>query len=264
MNDRFFLNILLALFSGLAAAETLAAVIFGMKTELVLFIFVIAIALSGIVAVFRLIAQQRPEIESVSMRRSRAMRDEALQERFREYGVDEEFIPGKPGKAEGYSPASSFGEAKASGGSIEDAIRVHAVMHGGLDGLLVKMETIDEVAFEGLMRDAGIRGVSRNELLRRIRLMASVEGEECIKVCARSLEEAMEAFSGDRAGFDDYIRRSMSSVGNSKGVDDAAEAGFSVQLDAATLSASGGTMPEDFSHDPKSVIARLKQKGRQS
>ncbi|NTW11262.1 MAG: hypothetical protein HGA26_07870, partial [Chlorobiaceae bacterium] len=155
-------------------------------------------------------------------------------------------------------------ESKASGGSLEDAIRIHAGMHGGLDGLLVKMESIDEAAFERLMQDAGIRGVSRSEIVRRIRLMSSVEGEECIKVCARSLEEAMEAFSGDRASFDDYIRRSMSSGDNSMGMDDEGDRGFSVQLDSVSLSKSGGTMPEDFSHDPKAMIARLKQKGRQS
>ncbi|NTU96681.1 MAG: hypothetical protein HGA62_02565 [Chlorobiaceae bacterium] len=266
MNDRFFQNILLALLFGLAAAETLAAVIFGLKTELVLFIFVIAAALSGIVTIFALRSRQRPEVESVSMRRARAMEDGLMKDRFREYGVDGEFLSGREVKNVVAPPAPSFGETgtKASGVSIEEAIRFHAGTHGGLERLLLKMETLDEVSFDKLLDDAGLKDISKEDILRRIRMMASVEGEECVKVCTRSLDEAMEAFSLDRKSFDDYIRRSMSSGDNSMGMDDDGEAGFSVQLDSASLSKAGGAMPHEFSHDPKSVIARLKQKGRLS
>lgn len=266
MNDRYFLNILLALFSVLAAVEICAAAMFGLRTELVLFIFVIAAAFSGIAVVLRLMHQQRPEIESVSMRRARAMHDDTVKERIREYGLDEEFLSGKPAPSAGTSTSVSCGEGKekASGVSLEDAIMLHAAMFGGLRELLVKMETIDEISYERLLQDAGLQGVSRSDLLRRIRLMVSVEGEECAKACSRSLEEAMEAFSGDRESFDDYIRRSMSSGQGHMEMDEEGDTGFSVELDTASLSKAGGTMPEDFSHDPKSVIARLRQKGRPS
>ncbi|NTW56828.1 MAG: hypothetical protein HGB20_07265 [Chlorobiaceae bacterium] len=266
MNDRMSLKIQLSLFSALLVAELLSAVMFGLRTELILFIVVIAAALSGIVAVTGQLVRRPEEIETVSMRRSRAMRDDLLKERFREYGIDGEFLSGRNAKTDGADPEPAFREAgkTMSGVSLEETIRVHAGRYGGIAAFLVKMEAIDEAACEKIMKDAGFEGVSREDILRRMRLMASVEGEACIKVCQRSLEEAMDAFSSDRASFDDYIRRSMSSGQSGMDMDEDAEAGFSVQLDTASLSKAGGTMPQDFSHDPRSVIDRLKQKGRPS
>jgi hypothetical protein len=261
MNERFFLKLLLGLFCGLAAAELLAAALFGLKTELILFIFVVAAALCGIVVAAALLGRRADDIESVSMRRSRAMRDDTLKDRFRGYNVDEEFLPEKNVKAERNSFFSG-NSPTPDDAFLEQAIRNHAPMHGGLEGLLEKMESIEDAAFEKLAKEAGIGGLSRKDIICRLRLMVSLECEESPNKCGRALDIAMEAFSADRASFDDYIRRSMSSGSDSMDMDAGGDAGFSVQLDAAELSKTGGTMPEEFSHDPKAVIERLKQKGR--
>ena len=68
----------------------------------------------------------------------------------------------------------------------------------------------------------------------------------------------LESYSMERESFDDYIRRSMNGA-----VEDS-EDGFSVELDSAALSKGTGVPPEDFSHDPKLVIASLKRAGSQA
>ena len=95
MNDRFFLKLLLVLFVGLIASEVLVVVLFGLRLELILFCFIVVAALSGIAVVIRLLLRERREIDSVSMRRAMQKRGGIMQDRLREYAVDEEFIGAK-------------------------------------------------------------------------------------------------------------------------------------------------------------------------
>ena len=55
MNERFFLKLLLALFSGLIAAELLVVGLFGLRLELIMLLFILAAALTGMVIVARLL-----------------------------------------------------------------------------------------------------------------------------------------------------------------------------------------------------------------
>jgi len=266
MNERFFLKLLLLLFSGLIAAELLLVVMFGLRLELIILCFIIAAALTGIVIVVRLLMPERIDTESVSMRRARAMREESMRERFQDYAVDEEFLGRKgardvKGNAASTVMESSSGSAQPSAVSIEEAIRVHAGMYGGLAQLLQMMENMDEPSFGRLMAKVGFPGVSMSDVVCRIRLMADGEEEECCVALNSSLDEAIEAFGRDRESFDDYIRRSMTGGNNQS---ESGEGGFAVELDSAALSQGTGVMPADFSHDPKSVLSKLKKPGAPS
>ncbi|NTW81849.1 MAG: hypothetical protein HGB36_00550 [Chlorobiaceae bacterium] len=261
MNERFFLKLLLGIFSGLIAAELLIVILAGFRLELILFCFIIAAALGGIVMVLRLLANERPEVDSVSMRRARAVREGALGERLQHYEIDEEFLSGNSERSDKGGKAGRGQSAKVPGVTVEEAIRTHADMCGGLSQLLVKMESIDDVSFSRLVTEAGFGTVSRNDLIRRIQLMAAVKDQETCSTIKRSLDEAIEAFSNDRESFDDYIRRSMTSSESHVQPEDE---GFSVELDNTGLSNLNASIPKDFSHDPKSVISKLKKSGSSS
>ncbi len=112
MTERLFLKLLLTLFSSLLAAELLLVLLFGFRLDLIAFAFVIAVALTGIVIVVHLMAQPRPEIDSVSARRAKAKRSDVMRDRLSAYTVDEEFLGGKrftesPISHQAPSPSSS-------------------------------------------------------------------------------------------------------------------------------------------------------------
>ena len=194
------------------------------------------------------------------MRRARAMRDEGVRDRFQHYGVDEEFLGGKSAgrssKVVAPSPAESREPQRVS---IEQAIREHAGMYGGLMELLQAMEKIDEPSFERLMVKVGFTGMTRSEVMVKIRAMAAEETVVSSAAPLRSsLDSAINSFANDRESFDDYIRRSMTG-GEDKSC--RVEDSFSVDLDSDDL-ARPGTMPADFSHDPKAVFSKLRNTGR--
>ena len=268
MNERLFLKLLLVLFAGLIASEALVVALFGLRLELILLCFIVVAALTGIAVVVRLLLGERREIDSVSMRRAMQKRGGIMQDRLREYDVDEEFMGGKVVKPpKGSSPAPARHDMRGSStpssapvtGSIEDAIRVHAEMYGGLGQLLQMMEKIDEASFGRLVQKAGLADLSRQEVMLKITCMidehASSDGAASQTSCI------LEGYSMERESFDDYIRRSMSGAE----VDlESADKGFSVELDGVALSKGAGVPPADFSHDPKSVIASLKRAGSHS
>lgn len=270
MNERFFLILLLALFSGLVAAELLVVLLFGLKLELILFCFIMAVALTGILVVLRLLLQQPPEIDSVSQRRARDKRTDIMRDRLKEYSVDDEFLGResvKPGK--GSSPHPPMAEARGkqfqgeSIQSIEQAIRVHAEMYGGLEPLLEMMEKIDDLSFGRLVKKVGFGEVSRETVLATIACMIEKNSSSMSDVvaCEEGRPSILEGHSMDRESFDEYIHRCMS------GAEDMAESGdkgFSVELDGAALSRVTGGPPADFSHDPKAVMSSLKRAGTQS
>ncbi len=269
MNERFFLKLLLALFSGLIAVEVLLVVFFGLRLELILLCFILAVALTGIVFVARLLGAGGSESESVSMRRARAMGEATLRDRFHGYGVDEEFLGGDTLKrAKERSPVSPKSERRSSTSpfegenplSLEQSIRLHAEMYGGLRQLLQMMDKIDEADFARLKAKTGLGNISRSEVICQIRIMEAAEEGECCDELNSSLDETIRAFSSDRESFDDYIRRSMTSGESQSSGDDS----FAVELDTNALSRGGGTMPADFSHDPKAIIASLKRAGSKS
>jgi hypothetical protein len=266
MNERFFLKLLLVLFAGLIGSEVLVVVLFGLRLEPILLCFIVAAALTGIAFVVRLLLGEQTEIDSVSMRRAKQKHDGIMQDRLKEYDVDEEFIGGKtvkrrkgnfPASTHSESPGSRYQSAAPVTVSIEEAIRVHAEMYGGLGQLLQMMENIDDTSFGRLVQKAGLGELSRDEVILTISRMVNEAGdsEEGGK------QSVLEGHSMDRESFDDYIRRSMNGAEEDT---ESADKGFSVELDAAALSRGPSVPPADFSHDPKSVISSLKRAGEQS
>jgi hypothetical protein len=272
MNERFFLKLLLVLFAGLIAAEVLVVVLFGLRLELILLCFIVVAALTGIAVVARLLLGERTEIDSVSMRRAMQKRGGIMQDRLKDYGVDEEFIGGKTLKRpKGNAPAPAFREQMPDSSSqpaapvtvtIEEAIRVHAEMYGGLGQLLQMIEKIDDASFGRLVQKAGLGDLSREEVMFKITLM--VEESSLSSEAAGEFEGEtpckLEGHSMDRESFDDYIRRCMNGSGDDP---ESADKGFSVELDGEALSKGSGVPPAEFSHDPKSMISSLKRAGSQ-
>ncbi len=268
MNERFFLKILLVLFCGLIAAEVLVVSLFGLKLELILLCFIVAAALTGILFVLRLLLAERNDIDSVSRRRAKEKSSCIMQDRLKEYGVDEEFLGGKAlnrGKRSSQKP--SFPEHGVASDervlpvteSIEDAIRVHAEMYGGLGELLKMMEKIDDTSFDRLVKKVGFGEVSREEVMLKITLMSN--NEVTAAECERVEKCILEGHSMDKASFDEYIRRCMNVADEES---ESADNGFSVELDSVALSKGTGAMPTDFSHDPKAVFSKLNKPGTRS
>jgi len=266
MNERFFLKLLLTLFSGLVAAELLVVLLFGFRLELILFCFVLAVALTGILVVARLLLQQPAEMDSVSGRRARQMRTDIMRDRLREYSVDEEFLGMGERKGAKANPVASpmhvapgnrNQSASAPVASLEEAIRVHAERCGGLAPLLVMMETIDEASFCRLVKKAGLGELSREEVMCKILFMIEDSSSQMPDTGKQS---ALDGYSMERESFDDYIRRCMTGAEDDSKCAD----GFSVDLDSAALSKGPGVPPADFSHDPASVMSSLKRAGAAS
>jgi hypothetical protein len=274
MNERFFLKLLLVLFAGLIAAEVLVVALFGLRLELILLCFIVAAALTAIAFVVRLLLGERREIDSVSMRRLKEKRAGIMQDRLKDYGVDEEFIGGKRVKrSKGNAPEPALHEQLRGGGSthsaapvtvtIEDAIRVHAEMYGGLGQLLQLIEKIDDASFGRLVQKVALGNLSREEVMLKITLMIQ-EGSLSYGAAGESDGEKpsiLEGHSMDRESFDDYIRRCMTGAGDDP---ECVDNGFSVELDGSALSRGTGVPPANFSHDPKSVISSLKRAGSKS
>ena len=266
MTERFFLKLLLVLFAGLIAAEVLVVVLFGLRLELILFCVIVVAALAGIAVVVQLLLGDRREIDSVSMRRAMQKRGGIMQDRLKEYAIDEEFIGGKTVKRQKGSASAAALSERLRGSqsesaspvpvSIEEAIRLHAEMYGGLAQLLQLMEKIDEASFGRLVQKGGMGDLSREEVMLKITCM--IEEHTFSGGAAGQKPCTLESYSMERESFDDYIRRSMNGA-----VEDS-EDGFSVELDGAALSKGTGVPPVNFSHDPKSVIASLKRAGSHS
>lgn len=267
MGDRFFLKLLLFLFAGLITAELLVVTVYGFRLELILFAFIIAVALTGIVIVSSLLLREGSDIESVSMRRLRQKSAGIMQDRLKDYSVDHEFMgehasrgANVSAEAPAFSAPAGNNEMKASTGTVmlDELIRQVAGMYGGFGTLLRAVEQLDNAAFKRQMAKAGFGSsgsFSREEVIER--LIQMTEGE-----CLNNRDESgssgekecvIDGFSLDSESFDLYIQRSMSST-ESDGED-----GFCVELDSEALSKRAGAMPPDFSHDPQAVFSKLKK-----
>jgi hypothetical protein len=255
MDERLTGKLFFALSAALLAAALAVAAFTGMDAGWMLFAFVLYVALSGMLFAAGMMREQGggSAIESVSMRRARALREEGMKDLLAGYDVDEEFLHGRSAK-----PHAGKSDRPEPAMSLEEAIRAHADLFGGLEKLHEAIERFDEKAFQELARKAGITGVGRIEVMERIRMMACGEKEELRESVSRSLDDTMKAFALDRGSFDDYIRRCMSAP---ERTDDSGDDGFSVDLDIASLSQGSSAPPSDWSHDPKAVLARLRKTG---
>lgn len=254
MDERLTGKLLFTFSAALLLAELVIAAFGGMDAGWMLLAFFVYVGCSGMLFAGGMMREgDGSAIESVSMRRARAMREEGMKDLLEGYDVDEEFLGRR----------SSKPKAGSAGGGLppvhlEQAIRAHADLFGGLDKLHEALERLDEQAFLPLARKADIEGVSRVEVMEKIRVMASGEKDDLSESVCRSLDDTIKAFALDRGSFDDYIKRCMTSPDRS---DDSGDDGFSVDLDIAGLSQGSSAPPTDWSHDPKAIFAKLKKPG---
>lgn len=92
MNDRLAAGVLAGISAALIVTESLLAVRYGFDAGLVLFCLSLYAGAAGILFSLRILLAERSGIESVSMRRMRAMQHEGAGGRLDGYGVDEEFL----------------------------------------------------------------------------------------------------------------------------------------------------------------------------
>lgn len=93
MNDRLFALLLFSVSLGLAAAE-LALLASAFPPDFSVLVLAVAISLAGMLFSVRLLLGARHAVESVSVRRKRAMQDPVMRERLEGYASDEEFLGG--------------------------------------------------------------------------------------------------------------------------------------------------------------------------
>jgi len=121
MNERLAAGVLAGISAALIASESLLAALYGFDAGLILFCLALYAGAAGILFSLRILLGERQGIETVSMRRARAMQHEGAGARLEGYGVDEEFLDGggrrkpKP-TAEKASSAGSPGRSFSSPG----------------------------------------------------------------------------------------------------------------------------------------------------
>jgi hypothetical protein len=263
MTDRlaagFFLGISLAL---LAAAVSLT-VFFGPDPALILLCFVIYAGLAGVIVSLRFFLTETSGIESVSMRRARALRDEGMSRVLSGYEVDEEFLGRgghsrkRPFRSDAASETEGFNSpdgASPVNEELKKAVTMHASLFGGLEQMLDAVRTVDRQTLENMARTAGFPGVGREALADLIGVMVK-ESRSCSAVS----ENPLPSISLDRESFDDYIRRCMTD-GDCRS--DEENGGFSVDLNTSGFSdGPREPSPSEFSHDPRSIMSKLNKTG---
>jgi hypothetical protein len=251
MNQRLAAGLLAGLSIALCAAETLAVLV-GLDAQMMLLFLSLYAGLVGLLFALRnLLEGKREEIESVSDRRARAKQDSIMGQRLEAYEVDEEFLgrSHRGHKAVSSKPSATPPERIPDDEELKSAVTAYAGMVGGIVKLHETIESMDDSAFASMVRKAGMAGVTRERALSVVAEMVSAQG------VARSDDAPALSVSIDKESFDDYIRRCM--VEPDVCVNDEVGDGFSVGLDAESLSAMPSTPPTDFVHDPKAVMARF-------
>ncbi|WP_150081111.1 hypothetical protein [Chlorobium phaeobacteroides] len=268
MNERVMVKMFLSLSTLLFIAELVVGLFYQADLRLMVLFFMLAVSLAGILVSLKMLLGEKQEVESVSMRRRRALDDEVMKDVLDGYEVDEEFLGNvsRKGKKRGGSGAvrEQNISAGASGAkdesSLEDAIRSHAVMFGGLEKLLDALTEVDELSFGKMMEKAGIQGVARGEVIVQIQTMVDLEQRSCGELLKRTEDSLSEGLSLDKESFDEYIRRCMTT---SESESAPVSTTFSLDLDMAAMSKQDGTPPKDFSHAPEAVFSKLKKPGKE-
>ncbi len=257
MSERLIARIVIGLSLALVLAEAVLIGFYGIRMELVMLPLVVFLASLGVVFGVTALDGSRPDIESVSMRRARAKKDELVRKRLDGYEVDEEFLPGGGHKKKGRrSPAPAAPEAPV--GTVSPAAVPHreeepfagldpvllelAEEFGGPGEMVRKIEAMDAISYKRLQYALDLQDVDRDELLRPVReaIARAVSGPSGLR---RSLDED---------GMNRYIEQTLS---GRRSKDD----GYSLDLDPQSLGQGYHSPSGEFSHDPRSVIDRFKQ-----
>ena len=261
MSARLLARIIIGLSVLLVVSEVIIVVLYGSRFELVFLPFVVFLASLGVVFGITLLKGRRPEIESVSTRRARAMKDEKVRKLLDGYEVDEEFLPGRRKKNRGrkqvqeaVSPedAESFSRPVASEPrrdpfeNIDPKLRSLAESFGGYEQMVQKVEAMDAVAFKRLQYALDMQGVERETLLQPVReaLIRAAGGRAGLR--ARLDHEEME----------EYMEQTFTGKKHENKGDNPA---FYLDINMDDIGGRMAPPPGEFSHKPRDVIDHFKK-----
>ena len=263
MSERFFARVIVGLSVLLIVSEIVVITLYGIRLELVFLPFVIFLASLGVLFGITLLKGKRSEIESVSTRRARAMKDEKVRKLLDGYEVDEEFLPGRrkkkkkpqdkqekqqvasPSVAETFSRPVMPDKQEDPFEELDPQLQKLAESFGGYDQMLRKIEAMDTVAFKRLQYTLDMQGVDKNELLQPVRtaLAKAAGGNSGLR--ERLGHEEME----------EYMEQIMTGK-KPRSEDDNKTCSLDIRMD--DVAGMVPPAPDDFSHKPGDVINRFK------
>ncbi|ARM31511.1 hypothetical protein [Prosthecochloris sp. HL-130-GSB] len=270
MSERVVSRVLIVLSVLLVIAEAVMVWLYGVHLETILLPFIFFLAAVAVLYGLVLMNGMRPEIESVSMRRARAMKDDLVRKRLEGYEVDEEFLPGgaKKKKQRGSAPVRQEStpmparEEKTATvtrqTAVEDPFRnldprmLELVQSfGGFRQMIAAVEAMDAVTFKRMIYSLNIDVVDRDAFLEPLR--AAVGKAE------RGPGELRRLL--DHEGMEEYIKNVLA---GRDGMSDSGSGSYSLDLDTDMLAGGPSAPPGEFSHDPRSVIDQFKRSLKKS
>ncbi len=261
MGERLFAKIVVGLSVLLIISELVLIVLFGIRFELIFLPFVVFLASVGILIGLTFLKGVRPEIESVSSRRARAMKDEKVRKLLDGYEVDEEFLPGRWKKKKQRQQKQQVREAGHAGpfsrpvmpedqgdpfADLDPKLHKIAKGFGGFEQMIYKVEAMDTVAFKRLQYTLDMQGVDKNQLLQPVREALSKAARGCSGLRKSLDHEEMEEYM-------EQVTTGRKAGGNG------AEKTYSLDIDMNDIAGRVPPPPDEFSHKPRDVIDRFKK-----
>lgn len=261
MSERFVARIIIGLSFLLIVSEIVVIVLYGIRFEFLFLPFVIFLASLGVVFGFTLLKGRRPEIESVSTRRARAMKDEKVRKLLDGYEVDEEFLPGRRKKNKQATARKHHADAadqevytrpdipaaeRDPFEEIDPKIRSLAEGFGGFEQMVQKIEAMDAVAFKRLQYALDMQQVDKHQLLQPVKkALARAAGGSA------GLREEL-----DHGEMEEYMEQTLTGRKPDR------EGDSSTYYLDVNMDKLGGRMappPGEFSHNPRDVIDHFKK-----
>ena len=264
MSERVVLRILIGLSVALIFSELVLLIIFGVRIEMILLPFVVFLAAVGVLLGIAFLKGMRPEIESVSMRRARAMKDDMIRKRLEGYEVDEEFMPGgrkkrQKGRASALQPpfsheakpftppaSTSRGVESDPFAGLEPKVLGLIESFGGVTQMVQKIESMDQVSYKRMLYGLKMPVVEKEEFLQPVR---QAMGGSCRS--KGSLRTDL-----DHEGMDDYIKKVL--AGRDRSSESSSDT-YSLDIDPGSFSTGSSSPPSEFSHKPEAVLDQFKR-----
>ncbi|RNA65445.1 hypothetical protein CR163_009600 [Prosthecochloris sp. ZM_2] len=261
MNERLVSRVVIGLSLALIAAEAVLIAVYGLRMEIVLLPFIVFLAALGLLFGIASMRGMRSDIESVSMRRERAMKDELVRKRLEGYEVDEEFLPGsrknkkpplrpsgtaapvsagrQPGVRPSYDPQNDPFE------QVDSKLLELAPSFGGFRQMIAAIEAMDNVSYKRLLYSLNMEVVDQEEFVRPLKEAAARAGRS-----GGPLRQEL-----DHGGMEEYIKAVLA---GRDGRGESSGRTFSLDPDDG-MPAGLSQPPEDFSHKPRAVIDQFKR-----
>lgn len=261
MNERLVSRLLIALSALLIIAEIALVLLYGVRLDMLLLPVICYVGGVGMLMGFTYLKGKRPEVESVSMRRQRAMQDELVRKRLEGYEVDEEFLPGgkkkrsqvkQPAAPQPSSPSAGLPVSEERGVQDEDPfqdvepyLRELAESFGGYSIMIQRVLSMDDVSYKRLLYSLGMEMMDREAFLAPLKSAM----EKIVRKQGSSLRSSL-----DHEGMESYISDVLAGRDTSPG-----QGGGTIDLGRDVPPAGPGTPPSEFSHNPRSVLDQFKR-----